>query len=429
MTKNELTRRAFNLLATATLTSAAIPSLAKAQQVPEFWHYLGAGGELDAVKALVAVANTQNPSTPIVDRVIPGSAAGLRQQLQTARLGGSPPIAAQSNPGAELRDASMSGALLNINDVWAEIEGDKIYPEALRRIISLGDDHFAVPISLSIVGNCFYNKAIFDKLGLAVPAGWDQFKETCEKIKAAGITPLGAASPHGYILQQWYGSMLTALGPENFWPFARGEISINGPELKKSFDLFNSHISAYFNPNWAGAKWSEVVDQMMRGEVAMFVVGDWAAGYMQQRGWKAGVDFDFFAGPGLEKTTLFQTDVAMALKGDKKQVARNFLKSVASPEGQAAFNRNKGSLAASSNAPTDFYSPVGKREFEKFTSKGEFTALPNPYGLLPIDFVIPFGTELERYASTRDTSAFTAALDVLEDKRKSLKQSGKFVAW
>lgn len=429
MIKNELTRRAFNFMSAGALASTAIPTMAIAQQVAEFWHYLGAGGELDAVKALVAVANAQHPGTPIADRVIPGSAAGLRQQLQTARMGGSPPVAAQSNPGAELRDASMSGALLNINDVWAEIEGDKIYPEALRRIISLGNDHFAVPISLSIVGNCFYNKAIFNKLGLSIPTGWDQFQATCETIKAAGIIPLGAASPHGYILQQWYGAMLTSLGPDNFWPFARGEVAINGPQLKKSYELFHTHVAAYFSPKWAGAKWSEVVDQMMRGEVAMFVVGDWAAGYMQQRGWKAGVDFDFFAGPGLEKVTLFQTDVAIALKGGKEQTAKNFLKSVASPEGQAAFNKNKGSLAASANAPTDFYSSVGKREFEKFTAKNGYTSLPNPYGLLPIDFVIPFGTELERYASTRDSKAFATALDMLEEKRKSLKQAGKFVAW
>lgn len=424
-----MSRRAFNLMAAGALASTAIPSGAFADQVPEFWHYWGAGGELDAVKALMAVANARHPETPITERVIPGSAAGLRQQLQTAKLGGIPPVAAQSNPGAELRDASASGTLLNINDVWAEIDGDNIYPEALRRIVSLGDDHFALPICLSVIGNCFYNKAVFDKLGLSVPTGWKEFQAVCDKIKAAGIIPLGAASPHGYILQQWYGSMLSVLGTDGFWPFARGEVAINGPELKESFELFNTHVAANFDPNWPGAKWTEVVDRMMRGEVAMFVVGDWAAGYMQQRGWKPGADFDFFFGPGLEKITLFQTDVAMALKGDKEKATKNFLRAVASPEGQAAFNRVKGTLAASNKAPTDFYSVVGKREFEKFTAGGEFVSLPNPYGLLPLDFVIPFGTELERYASTRDTATFLKGLDALEEKRQALKQAGKFVAW
>ena len=35
-----------------------------------------------------------------------------------------------------------------------------------------------------------YNKTIFDKLGLKVPTNYAEFKAACDKILAAGITPI-----------------------------------------------------------------------------------------------------------------------------------------------------------------------------------------------------------------------------------------------
>lgn len=422
---DQISRRTFTALAGA----ISIAPQAFAQQVPEFWHYLGGPGEIEAVKALLKVANAQNPSTPISDRVIPGASIGLRQQLQTALMGGSPPAVSQYNTGYELRDAATSGRLLKINESWDAINGDKVFPEGLRRIVSMGSDHFAIPLSASILGNCFYNKAIFDRLSLKPPTTWDEFGDVCAKIKSAGLTPLGASSPPGFLLYQWYGPMLTTLGVDGFWAFTRGEIPFTSADFRKSFALFKDKVASNFSKSWAGSKWSDGVDQLMRGETAMYLIGDWGSGYMEQRGWKSGVEYDFFPAPGLEKITIFQTDVVVAYKGGHEKTALNFLKAVASPEGQAAFNKEKGSLAVSAAAPADFYNSVGKREFEKMTKGGDYVALPNPYFLIPAGFHIEFATAVERYASTLDDKTFESDLSTLDGKRKALKDSGKFVTW
>jgi ABC-type glycerol-3-phosphate transport system substrate-binding protein len=424
-----LTRRRFGLLAGASLAAGLVPSGANAQQVAEFWHYLGAGGELEAVNALVAVANKMHPDTPITHRVIPGSTAGLRQQLQVALLGGVPPAVSQFNTGYELRDAITSGRVLKINDAWNAVKGNEVFSDGLRRIVSLGADNYAMPLSMSILGNCFYNKAIFDKLGLTPPKNWDEFGEACAKIKAAGITPLGAHSPAGFLFYQFYGPMLTTLGVDGFWAFTRGDIPFNGPDMRKAIALFKDKIAVNFSKTWSGAKWSDNIDQMMRGEVAMCIIGDWGSGYMVQRGWTPGKEFDFFAMPGLEKITIFQTDVVVAYKGEKEKTALNFLEAVASPEGQAAFNKNKGSLAASSAAPKDFYNEVGRREFEKMVAGGDMIALPNPYLLIPTGFHLEVATEFERYAATLDDKGLETSLATLESKRAALKNAGKFVNW
>ncbi len=55
--------------------------------------------------------------------------------------------------------------------------------------------------SVSILGT-YYNKDIFEKAGItAVPASWDEFIEDCEKIKAAGYTPIVMGDKDQYVLQ------------------------------------------------------------------------------------------------------------------------------------------------------------------------------------------------------------------------------------
>ena len=134
-------------------------------------------------------------------------------------------------------------------------------------------------------------------------------------------------------------------------------------------------------------------------------------------------------GTSLEKITIFQTDVVVAYKGEKEKTALNFLQSVASPEGQAAFNKHKGSLAASAAAPKDFYNEVGRREFEKMVAGGDMIALPNPYLLIPTGFHLEVATEFERYAATLDDKGLETSLATLETKRAALKNAGKFVNW
>ncbi|UXT85209.1 ABC transporter substrate-binding protein [Agrobacterium tumefaciens] len=420
-----ITRRTFTALAGALFCAPR----AFAAQVPEFWNYYGAGNELEAAKALLDVANSQNPDTPISNRIIPGSDEGLWQQLQVGIMGGSPPAVSQFSTGYPLRELAKSGNLLNISEIWGDIKGDQMFSEGMRRVVSIGSDQFAIPLSASILGNCFYNKSIFDKLSLKPPTSWDEFGELCNKIKAAGLTPLAASSPPGFLFYQTYGALLTVLGTEGMWSLARGDLAFTDPMLRKAFTLFKERVAVNFSKSWAGSKWSDGIDQMMRGETAMYIIGDWGSGYMEQRGWKAEVEYDFFPVPGFEKVTIFQADVVVAYKGAQEKAALNFLKSVASAAGQEAFNKKKGSLAPSAGAPSDFYNPVGKREFDKMTRGGDYVTMPNPYLLLPTGFHREVAVAVERYASTFDEKTFDADLAALEVKHKSLKDAGKFVAW
>lgn len=410
------------------LGAAAMPRLARAAQVPEFWHYMGAGGEYDGVKAMIAEVNKINPSDPIAERVIPGHAPGLRQQIQVSLMGGEPPVVYQLDTGYELTQVGKAGRLLEIDDVWKDIDGDRIFPEGLRRVVSFDGRHAAVPIASSVVNHVFYNKAVFDKLSLTPPKSWEEWDDVCAKLKGAGIAPLANASGGPWSFYNFYPQVLQTMGVDGYWKFARGEVPYTSPELKRALELYGKHFAENYAPNWTGAKWSDGADLLMKGTVGMYLVGDWASGYMKGRGFKPGVDYDFFSAPGTETTSIFQADSVAALKGDKPDLARKVLKAVATASAQAAFNAPKGSLAPNKDAPTDIYDPIQKRESDEMNATGA-TVLPNLLILMPVDYRTTLRNEVERYASSPTPAALQTLLDKMEPLRQATEKQGAFYKW
>ena len=56
----------------------------------------------------------------------------------------------------------------------------------------------------------FYNKDLFKQAGITEPAKtWDEFFQQCDKLKAAGITPLSMdTADSAWVTQLWMGAMV-----------------------------------------------------------------------------------------------------------------------------------------------------------------------------------------------------------------------------
>ena len=80
----------------------------------------------------------------------------------------------------------------NAVDLTGEEWTKRMDPNALDQV-SLNGKVYGTEIWDIVASNYWvvnYNKDIFTKLGIAVPKTYDEFKAACEKIKAAGITPI-----------------------------------------------------------------------------------------------------------------------------------------------------------------------------------------------------------------------------------------------
>ena len=97
----------------------------------------------------------------------------------------------------------------------------------------------------------------------------------------------------------------------------------------------------------------------------MFLHGDWVKGYLVQLGWSGETDFGVVAAPGASGLFLYGVDAFALARGARNEAgARDFLETVASPAGQVAFNRIKGSSPIRPDVPRDELDQLGRETLD-----------------------------------------------------------------
>ena len=367
----------------AALGLAALASTAvQAQENYEIWHYYSAGSELAGMDALIETGNAAVDDANFSGVVIPGNVVELRRQLQTAFLGGRPPAAYQSSMAYELKTFADGGQLHPLTDVWAKIDGDKIFPEGVQRVVKVDGVPYGVPFDLSLINNVFYNKEAFEKAGVAIPTDWDS------------------------------------------------ELGFDSPEFSEALDVYRDRMVSCYAQNWSGKTWTQTADDLINGNTGMFMMGIWAAGYMDTTGFKAGEGFDMFQAPGTVGKSIFQMDVLAVPEGPAVAAADEFIEAVTTPEGQAAFATLKGSLAPNINVDPSVYGYAGATFARQFSEASANNAvLPNLFFLLPTDLGTEFGVQIERFAIDPSDSVKAELIATLEGLRQEALAEDAFIQW
>lgn len=400
-----------------------------AAQTVAFWHYWGAGGERDAVDALIAAAE-EATGLEVEDRFISGAATEMRRQLSTAFMAGRPPGVYQSSLGYDLKVFVDAGRLRPLDDVWARVGGEEIFPEGLRRVVSIDGHPYAIPLNMHVTNHVFYNVKVFDELGLTPPTTWEEFHEVSAILRENGVEPLANAGG-SWSLYHIYISMAEVLGAEGYFAASRGEIPFDGPEFRAVFEHYRDNYVVNYMADWSGYDWVGAADRMIDGDVAMYQIGDWLVGLLLGRGLEPLVDFDFFPAPGTENLTFIQVDVIAAPTGPPDQPAvDDFLAAAAGAEAQAAFNRYKGSVAANLEVPVEIYGPVMRRVYDRVqavTADGE--VLPNFRFMLPARLGSEILSQTVLFALSPDDETLDSVLATLEGIRLELLLEDAFVRW
>lgn len=89
-----------------------------------------------------------------------------------------------------------AGYLVPLNDLSAIQQADKASTDPFTcdgQIYSLDEG--------SMILCTYYNKSMFQKLGISVPQSWPQFLNACETLKQARITPIVAGNKDSYTMQ------------------------------------------------------------------------------------------------------------------------------------------------------------------------------------------------------------------------------------
>jgi glucose/mannose transport system substrate-binding protein len=331
----------FSLLLSAALFASS--SCAFAADKVEVLHFWTSGGEASAVKTLVAELAKGGVSW--VDS--PTANASFKQVLRTRVASGNPPDAAQMSM-TDVKAWVQAGLLVDVNKAAAEEDWDKVLSPTISAAIKQNGNYYAVPMGVHGTDWLWYNKKIFDRLGLVPPTTLDEFKAVAEKLKAAGIIPLALGG------QDWqegklFEDLVLAIGGPEFYRKAllqQDETALRSDTMAKVFDEFRN-FNNYVDPNYPGRDWNVAAQMVISGQAGMQLMGDYVKAEFADAGLKPNQDYGCVLAPGANGAYLITVDTFAFFKSSKpsEHNAQELMaKILMEKDVQLAFSVKKGSI-------------------------------------------------------------------------------------
>jgi len=385
-----------------------------AQEQLIIYHWWTAGGEREAINALFELYRSKYPGIKIVDNPVPGGAGvTMKAVMKALLLAGRPPDTFQVHAGAELKLYYDGGFLLPIDDVYKALNLEKVFPETLLKLVKIKGHYYSIPLNIHRANWLWYNKHIFDELGLKPPKTVNELLEVCKiiKEKKPKVWPLALGTrpkwPEAHLFEVL---LLAVAGPEKYIKFFLGLLPPSDPAVVKTFEYLKK-LLPYIYPYHGDLTWDEACGLLIEGKAAMNIMGDWALGYYLVRGWKPGVDFGAVAFP--EGVFDLLSDSFGLPKGAPNPDATiKWLKLIASPEAQEKFNLIKGSIAARLDVPPAIYpDPIRRKSAEDLKTN---IIVPSCIhgAIAPDPFVSQFIDTINRFLYSPDIKRAIHELDL-----------------
>lgn len=174
-------------------------------------------------------------------------------------------------------------AAKNFVDLSGEAWVEQVIP-VVRDQVSLDGKVYEFPYSGSSTSGLFYNKKILSDLGIQPPKTYAEFLAACEKIKAAGITPIYDAGKDGWPLQIFSGiawaSLVGPTLPADFGAKASSN-QVDYTTIAPFVDLFERQVNlidkGYYNKDLLSGTYNGQIEAFGTGKAAFVIQGDWIA--------------------------------------------------------------------------------------------------------------------------------------------------------
>lgn len=251
------------------------------------------------------------------------------------------------------QDYIDQGKYLDLTD---EAWWDRINP-AIRGLCTdvTSDKQYKVASNMTMAG-LYYNKEIFDSLGLSEPTSWAEFEDSLTKIKDSGVTPffMGGKDSwmlghliefmaHGVVKQEQgvTGSKIAFL--ENNDDLLRfGEAG--GPMDSFAASIISARDKGLLNSDFLTATYDNQIEAFATGEAAVISQGMWALGGILEKNPDMAGNIGFMSYPaiadGTQPVILSAEDSAYAITSDSEhpEEAKKFLEFLFEPENMQRYS-------------------------------------------------------------------------------------------
>lgn len=272
--------------------------------------------------------------------------SAMKQRLPTLLQSSAKPHLYWSFGGANYRTRATSGLLADITD---KADGLKANIGAgAMSAFEIDGKVYGAPYRLAQVG-FWYNKPLFEQAGVSADdiETWDDFLDTVETLKDAGITPIAAGGGERWPLHFYWTYLAMRIGgQELFNDILADQASFDNPAyVRAGEELQRLAELDPFQPGYLGAKYNEAANVFGNHQAAIHLMGEWDIGVQRSESESGeGVndeDLGYFSFPSVEggegdpSATLGGVDGWAFTSGNGTDAAVAWLEFFLAPEQQA----------------------------------------------------------------------------------------------
>jgi len=388
---------------------AAEEPAAGSQQVEVFSWWTG-GGEAAGLEAMQKVFAQEYPNIEFINAAVAGGAGtNARAVLATRLQAGDPPDSWQGHAGQELIGTYVAANQLEpLNFLYEQNGWLDVMPATLIPQISKDGNIYSVPVNIHRANVMWYNPAILEANGVAVPTTLDEWFTAMDELQAAGVLPL-ALGEQWTVMHLFETIMLASLGPDAYNGLWNGETSWDSPDVAAGIEAFDKALT-YTNSDAASLSWQDAAQLVVDGDAAFNVMGDWAEGFFRELGKTPETDYGWEPVPGTSGNFQFLSDsFVLPVGAPDRDAAIAWLTVAGSKAGQEAFNPVKGSICARTDCDPNLFGVYLKSAMDDWSNNTVVGSLT--HGVVANDsWKTEIDTALGLFLAGGDVPTFQSAL-------------------
>lgn len=317
------------------------------------------GSEKAGLDALVGEFGKQHSNFKFVNGAVAGGAGSNAKNVLASRLqSNDPPDTFQAHAGEELADYIDANQVQDISGLYKEKGWSEAFPEDLVKLLTVEGAIYSVPSNVHRANVVWANPEVLKKADIDAekPAkDLTEFIGQLEKLKAKGVAaPLSVATDwtQVHLLET---VLLAELGAEAYTGLYDGSTDWASAEVGKAVDTY-AKLMSFTNTDRQNLDWPDATKMVIEGKAGFNIMGDWAEAAFREQKKEFGKDYVTFPVPGTDGVFDFLADSFTLPVGAKNEEGtKAWLDTVASAEGQKAFNLAKGSIPARTDADPEDY--------------------------------------------------------------------------
>lgn len=270
------------------------------------------------------------------------------------------------SPGPNLTDYVEPGVAAPLDDALAK-DGwkDTFTSDAVFSQMTYDGKIYAVPLNIA-AACCFYNTEMFEKAGAKVPTNWSEMLDACEKLKAAGYTPVTISAGTAWCLSMVAGYLCESKGID-LAAIADGSASWEDGKLKEAAEDLKK-FSEYFQETAAGDTNDVATANFYNEEAAILIQGSWAIGQINGENPDFESKCGVFQFPGVERVIAKSDSLAISSSTKHKEAAEALVRMFTDDEAQKYTAEVGGKI------------PVTKVEYDKEKAPAQLAYVMDVFG-------------------------------------------------